>query len=998
VRRLAARLLSLTAAFGLALAPHSGANAARQAPNTSEAGFVRLPGEVEPLLEGPFASAPPAAKADAWAAFSQRHGGWDALWQGWTATPKRALGRAITVSGPVADAKSAHAIALDFLRSEAPVTKAAAGIELAERSTVKARRVWYAHFKQLYEGIEILRSNTTVHLDQSGKVMAFGSEIRDDIELSTQAFVTAENARGRALYNLDYDANTDVVSGGEDLYVLPVESAEGTDYHLVRHVHVSQANPPHEWDVFVDAQDAEIRWRRDRVRYGSVSGDVNVEIKANVPSDPVIATTLADIYVTFGGTTVMSDGAGAFAINGVNGVGTLSSLVAGPWARVYRQDGPASGSFSAGGVDADTDPTVNVNLIGGAHPTETTGFLHTKTVHDYVKSLDPALTAVDFQMPVNVNLTTDACNAFWNGASINFYRFSAPDGCSNTIYLADVVYHEYGHGVNDRMYQQLGSVFGMSNGALHEGTADVLANMLEDDPEIGEEFYTTTTVGIRNSDNTKKYPNDVVGEVHADGEIIAGAFWDLRLQVGNATAANLFHFARYGLPDGGTVRLAFQSYFIETLIADDDNGNLADGTPHWNEIIDAFNQHGIGPSVFVDIVHTPLADVDDGTVAIDVDALIQSSSALFPLDGASNQLRYNIDGGGDQLLGMSSIGGDDFRATIPAPGNNHIVEYQIEASAEEGAAIVEPESAPGIRHSFLVGETTQLVENTMEIDEGWTVGDVDDDAVTGIWTRVEPFGTNLGGQPVQPQTDHTPFPGDQCFVTGNAHGGDPTNVGGDDVDGGKTTLFSPVFDASTANMPLIRYFRWYTNDCCAAPGLDVWQVDISNDGGNNWVAVESTMESRTAWTKVMFFVEDFVTPTNDMQLRFIATDAGDGSVVEAAVDDVELLSFVDEGTPVEDRPGAVPIRSTLAQNAPNPFNPATEIHFELSRPGATQLRVYDLSGRLVTTLLDRQMPAGSHSARWTGRDSAGRVVSSGVYLYRIESGDFVQTRRMVLLK
>jgi hypothetical protein len=88
----------------------------------------------------------------------------------------------------------------------------------------------------------------------------------------------------------------------------------------------------------------------------------------------------------------------------------------------------------------------------------------------------------------------------------------------------------------------------------------------------------------------------------------------------------------------------------------------------------------------------------------------------------------------------------------------------------------------------------------------------------------------------------------------------------------------------------------------------------------------------------------------------------------------------------------------LEPNVPNPFNPSTTIRYELAAAGRATLRVYDISGRLVKTLVDRQMPAGTFEARWDGRDARGVAVASGVYFYRLEAGAFTQTRRMVLLK
>jgi choice-of-anchor B domain-containing protein len=88
----------------------------------------------------------------------------------------------------------------------------------------------------------------------------------------------------------------------------------------------------------------------------------------------------------------------------------------------------------------------------------------------------------------------------------------------------------------------------------------------------------------------------------------------------------------------------------------------------------------------------------------------------------------------------------------------------------------------------------------------------------------------------------------------------------------------------------------------------------------------------------------------------------------------------------------------LAQNFPNPFNPATRIPFELTRGGRVALSIFDVAGHRVRALLDQDLPAGLHEAAWDGRDDAGQAVASGVYLYRMQAGARTETRRMVLLK
>lgn len=96
--------------------------------------------------------------------------------------------------------------------------------------------------------------------------------------------------------------------------------------------------------------------------------------------------------------------------------------------------------------------------------------------------------------------------------------------------------------------------------------------------------------------------------------------------------------------------------------------------------------------------------------------------------------------------------------------------------------------------------------------------------------------------------------------------------------------------------------------------------------------------------------------------------------------------------------GAIPGSYSLAQNYPNPFNPSTEISFELPVRGDVRLDIYNLLGQNVRTLVNGSLEAGSHTITWDGRADNGTGVASGVYLYRLQSGSYSETKKMTLMK
>jgi hypothetical protein len=94
----------------------------------------------------------------------------------------------------------------------------------------------------------------------------------------------------------------------------------------------------------------------------------------------------------------------------------------------------------------------------------------------------------------------------------------------------------------------------------------------------------------------------------------------------------------------------------------------------------------------------------------------------------------------------------------------------------------------------------------------------------------------------------------------------------------------------------------------------------------------------------------------------------------------------------------VPREFRLYQNYPNPFNAETRIRFSLPRSAFVTIEVYNTLGQRVRTLVGEQLSAGYKEVTWDGKDEGGQGVSSGVYFYRIKTGDFTESKRMILVK
>ena len=138
---------------------------------------------------------------------------------------------------------------------------------------------------------------------------------------------------------------------------------------------------------------------------------------------------------------------------------------------------------------------------------------------------------------------------------------------------------------------------------------------------------------------------------------------------------------------------------------------------------------------------------------------------------------------------------------------------------------------------------------------------------------------------------------------------------------------------------------------------------------------------------------------DSIDLRLYSVSEGQELYVETTLEgstygDTPLTS----GTAVVLSSPATPMAYELMQNYPNPFNPSTSIVFSLPETGHISLNIYDISGRLVSTLVNGTLDNGVHNVMWNGADMNGELVSAGVYIYALESADMVMTKKMILMK
>jgi subtilisin-like proprotein convertase family protein len=207
----------------------------------------------------------------------------------------------------------------------------------------------------------------------------------------------------------------------------------------------------------------------------------------------------------------------------------------------------------------------------------------------------------DRQLTANVNLT-QTCNAHWDGTTINFY--SGGGGCANTALISDVVFHEWGHGLDHNSG-------GIADGGFSEGFGDIMSMINTESNVLGIGFR-TNGAPVRDLEPDRIYPQDAGGGVHQEGLIIGGTFWDLfkALRDTHGREAALELVRKYAFKMIFTAT-RYTDVYNAVLVIDDDNGDLTDETPNFCTLNAVFAAHGLATVA----ESCQLAGVDD----VDVD-------------------------------------------------------------------------------------------------------------------------------------------------------------------------------------------------------------------------------------------------------------------------------------------------------------------------------------------------------------------------------------------
>jgi hypothetical protein len=732
-----------------------------------------------------------------WTAFKAAHGGrWDTWIDRRSGAPLLVQGSGIRwfPAGTSPATSDLEAMARAFVEgnerlfrvnsSQLTVNRPASGAMDADHAIVV--------FDRVVEGVPVDGGQFLLFVTR-GNLVAFGANRWGAIDAPPKAVYGEATAR-EVLYNhmgiLARDTVTDLAAPTKVLIPTTSQPREagafagsvgtGIDHRLVWRFVLRVAGEPGTWSGAVDATTGSVVSLFDDTKYAQAKGGVYPVSDDQLPPDGVEQAGWPMPYadVAINATPATAGDMGIFDCTPSGG--TAVTQLAGPYVKVHDNCGAISEQITCDNdLDLRQGPGTDCVVPSGASAGNThsarSGFYHLNRISEKGRSWLPANAWLQSQLTDNVNINA-TCNAYWNGASVNFYKSGG--GCNNTGEIAGVFLHEWGHGLDNN------DGGGYDNPT--EAYADVTALISTHVSCIGRGFFQSgncdgygdaclSCTGIRDQDwdkhashtpaTTSGFASSNCGggdgpcgkEQHCEAYVSAEAVYDLAARdlvasgMDSASAwqltDKLWYKSRQG--SGGNAYncslpssdgCAAGSWFTKMRNIDDDDGNLNNGTPHAAAIYAAFNRHKIACGAAGDASNQstsscPALQKPTMTTTAGSNSVTLSWSAV---PNASNYLILRNDQG--------CASGHTIVATVPAPTtsytdtdlpNDYTVYYAVQAQGSNSACesalstcnAATPQAFAG---SIKLGQATYACSSTIQV----TVRDANIGAPTTIATVV----------------------------------------------------------------------------------------------------------------------------------------------------------------------------------------------------------------------------------------------------------------------
>ncbi|MGC6492873.1 MAG: hypothetical protein ACON5B_08525 [Myxococcota bacterium] len=719
-----------------------------------------------------------------WQQFLDQYPGWEATFDEVTGQPIRAWGPPIFLGqDPVARLKTligTHPDLFDTARMSWSVT---------HDHLDPDDGVHYVDLHASLDGVPVINGRLTTRI-VNGRLVMFGVDTLRHHEVSGQRILSSRDAID-ALLAAHPHPNADHLlwprhdaPDGVRLVWLPTQAFGKAQLRLAWEVRTETTTPVGQWVGYIDAEDGQLLNLHNEIRFfeGTLYAEHDDRLYGGTEVSPlskalILPTKAGQLY---------TDEEGFVSFKGEEATVSLTGL-----------------EVDINDVQGNVSPVIPEDNILRAtdyfdRAAPLSSYVFQMQVKEWGEAVAPSNTWVRNRTDSNVNINQN-CNAYFDGSSVNFYR--AGGGCNNTGRLADVNYHEWGHGLHT-----YAAPFDAYDGSLGEGAADVVSFLITDDHRLAPNFFVGGGT-LRDAKNNRSYPENFSSNanfIHSNGMIFSGAMWDLRenlrASLGEPAATDITSQLLVGALKGGP---DIPSSFADVMMADDDDGDLSNGTPHICDIVDAFAQHGLGPGAGNNVVaeHTPPVLVPD--VPTTLQARIDNPAPdCLDLDVQGGELSWRRIGETDwRRVPLDVVDSESVEAELPALPLGSMVEYYLELEQPSGQAIQSPSGGRIKPYTLHVGETLDVWCTDFEVNRagfrGSLVSGTDSDGAND-WQWGEPLGE--GGDPE--------FAASGFQVWGNDLGAQGFN--GEYQNEKHNRLTSPEFGLGHYQDVFLSYQRWLT--------------------------------------------------------------------------------------------------------------------------------------------------------------------------------------------
>jgi hypothetical protein len=447
--------------------------------------------------------------------------------------------------------------------------------ELVPAGAVLDPELWSITFAQRHRGLPVIGGHLGLAISHGRLVLIQGTTFPVD-DLATTPAIDLPRALA-AVRTVLVPTRGDRDAG--QLVILPVRWPGAVRYHLAWEITAWRG--PTQAVVHVDARDGRVLSGYDANRY-DYAGVATNHVDERTVGDDVVALPAAHLRLRSARGIATTNADGGFAFRGEAGPLIVTSNLLGAYVDVKNLAGP-NASFA--GMMRPDAPYVLEWTESRSTPEERDVFRAVNTTNRFVATVFPDLGWLARPLVANVNHKR-TCNAYWNGSSINF--FAAGSGCNNTGRIFDVVAHEWGHGLDAH------APGGALDGALGEFIGDLVSFIQTHSPLLAPGFFTDGRPVRDLEDPAYECYDPKKREVHAAGHLLGVVVWDI-----------LTDLDRLGLRGEPLKRLLLRpiaiaqtraQWYGAMLAVDDDDGNLANGTPHECLIYAQFKAHSCGGS------------------------------------------------------------------------------------------------------------------------------------------------------------------------------------------------------------------------------------------------------------------------------------------------------------------------------------------------------------------------------------------------------------------